>query len=188
MAIGSAINLGLPSLPNNELPPQLYGEVSIIYKALRNGVTELARLTGVDEIDPSEWSSTSPQSTVLTGNATRMYPTASVAIAVGELVNLFDNAGVLSARLADATTAATMAHGIASSAGVPGSKMEIQWLRSFVGSIGGMSLGTLYYLSTTPGAIQNLAPLAVGTIQQPVGVAVAANQLLLDISLLFIQN
>jgi hypothetical protein len=188
MAIGNRITIALPSLPNNELNPILYAELSIIYRAIRNLLDGVSKLTGIDSTAQEEWALTPESSTILTGNATKMYPVASELVSIGQLVNLFDNAGTLGARLASANSATTVAHGIAASPAGPGGRFEMQYLRSYVASIGGMVPGTLYYLSTTAGAIQNLPPLAAGTIQQPVGVAVTSSGLLLDISLSFKLN
>lgn len=189
MGIGnSKIITGLPNLPSDQLPPELWDDHKVIYNAINNLAIGISVYAGVDGVDPSEWADSPPSDTILTANLTRMYPIASVAITAGQIVNLFDNAGSMDARLADSTTAATMAHGIANTAALAGARFEMQWLRSFVTSIGGMVPGTLYWLSTTPGAVQNLPPVAVGTIQQPIGLAIAAAQMIMDIPLLYKQN
>lgn len=188
MAIDSRISLGLPSLPNEQLTPQLYNEFSIVYKSLRNLSEGVGQLTGIDAAPQAEWADSSASSTILTGNATRLYPIASVLIAAGQLVNLFNNAGVLGARLASSSAPSTMAHGLAVTGAGIGSRIEMHWLRTFTTSIGGMVIGQLYYTGTVAGTVQNIPPVAAGTIQQPIGVAIASNQLLLDISLSFKQN
>jgi len=189
MGIGnSKIITGLPSLPSDQLPPELWDDFKTIYNALNNLAQGISVYGGVDGVDSSEWADSPPANTILSGNLTRMYPRASVAIAAGQIVNLFDNAGSMDARLANSTTAATMAHGIANTAAAAGARFEMQWLRSFVTSIGGMVPGTLYWLSTTGGAVQNLPPVAAGTIQQPIGLALSAAQMIMDIPLLYKQN
>lgn len=188
MAIDSRLLTGLPSLPNEQLTQQLYGEFSIVYKAIRNLTDGVGQLTGIDSPDASAWADTPMSSTILTGNATKLYPIASELVAPGQLINLFDNAGILGARLASSNLPATMAHGIATTGAGIGSRFEMQYLRAFISSIGGMAIGQLYYTGTIPGTVQNAPPIAVGTIQQPIGVAVANNQLLLDISLSFKKN
>lgn len=189
MATGSSrISLGLPSLPNDQLPPAAYNESNIIYRAINNLAQGVSLYGGVDGIEQADWAQYAPSVTILSGNLTRLYPIASVAIAAGQIVNLFNNAGVLNARLANAGSAATMAHGVANTACAAGARFEMQWLRCYNLSIGGMIIGSLYWLSTVAGAVQNTAPAAVGTIAQPVGLAVAASEMIMDISLSFKQN
>ena len=188
MATDSRLLTGLPSLPNEQLTSQLYNEFGIVYRTIRNLTDGVGQLTGIDSPDAAAWADTPMSSTILTGNATRLYPIASELIAPGQLVNLFNNAGVLGARLASSNSATTMAHGIAVTGAGIGSRIEMQYLRAFTSSIGGMVIGQVYYTGTAPGTVQNLPPVAAGTIQQPIGVAVASNQLLLDISLSFKQN
>lgn len=189
MAIDSSkIILGLPSLPSDSLPKELWDDFKIIYNAIRNLAEGVSVYAGVDVADPVEWPDSPPSDTILSGNLTRMYPIATVGITAGQIVNLFDNAGSTDARLASANSATTMAHGIAlTSAGI-GQRFQMQWLRSYVGAIGGMIPGTLYWLSPTAGAVQNLPPLAAGTIRQPIGLAIAPAQMIMDIPLDFQQN
>lgn len=187
MADTSVIQLGLPALPEDNIPPELYDNFMQLHRAIQNLARGVSRYAGVDAPQPEIWNEITYQETLLTGNLTRMYIPASVAIARGQVVNLHDNAGTINARLAVATSAATMAHGIANSAALAGEFVEINWLRGLLSSVGGMTLGTLYWLSTVPGAVQNAAPAAAGQIQQPVGLALGAATLLMDIPLSYRQ-
>lgn len=188
MATDSKIILGLPNLPNDELPKSLYDDFKTIYNALNNLLAGVSNFAGVDAPPPDEWSQSGANRTILTGNLTRLYVPASVALVAGQIINLFDNAGVINARLASAAAAGTMAHGIVTDSVAPGGIASIQWLRAYVSSIGGMTRGTMYWLSPTPGAVQNVAPVAVGTIAQPVGLAIAPTEMIMDIPLSFKQN
>lgn len=189
MATGSSrIVLGLPSLPSDGLPPAVYNEATLLYRAINNLAQGISLYAGVDPIEQADWSQYPPSATILSANLTRIYPIAGAAISVGQIVNLYSNAGVLNARLANASGAGTMAHGIANTSAAIGQRLEMQWLRCYNFSIGGMTIGTLYWLSTVAGAIQNVAPAAAGTIAQPIGVAVAASELIMDISLSYKQN
>lgn len=188
MAIDSKIILALPSLPNDELSPVLFNELLTVYKALRNLLDGVSKFTGIDAPAQAEWSQATASNTILTGNQTRLYVLASVAINAGQIVNLFNNAGIVGARLASASSATTLGHCVATQAAGAGSYVELQWLRAFTTSIGGLTVGSLYYLSPVAGAVQDVAPNAVGTIQQAIGVAIAPSQLLLDMSLQFKQN
>lgn len=188
MATDSKIILGLPNLPNDELPRSLYDDFKIIYNALNNLLAGVSAYAGIDPFPENEWSQSGPNRTILTGNLTRLYVPAAVPLVAGQIVNLYDNAGVFSARLASAAAASTMAHGIVTDSVGAGAIAPIQWLRSYVNSIGGMTTGTLYWLSPTPGAVQNLAPVAVGTIAQPIGLAFSPTEMLMDIPLSYKQN
>lgn len=181
------IQLGLPALPSDSIPTELYDDFLTVYRAIQNLLRGVSRYSGIDAPAPATWSGQTFSDTLLQGNITRIYVPASVVIARGQAINLFNDAGTLKTRLAAATGASTMAHGVANSAAAVGELVEINWLRGFIDSIGGMTPGTLYWLSTTPGAVQNSAPVAPGQIQQPVGVAFSAGQMALDISLSYRQ-
>lgn len=183
----SKIQLGLPQLPSDGLPPELYGTFLQLHLAIYNLLRGVSQYSGVDAPPADVWSQLSFSDTLLTGNLTRMYVPASAVIARGNAVNLHNNAGVLSARLAVATSAATMMHGIANSAAGIGQTVEINWMRGLLDSVGGMTLGTLYYLSTVAGTLQSTRPAAAGNIIQSAGLALATDQLLMDCSLQYIQ-
>lgn len=181
------VSLGIAQLPPEDIPPDLYDNFLQVYRALFNLQRGISQYTGIDAPDSSTWSSLTFADTVLSGNLTRLYVPASVAISRGQVVNLHNNAGVLNARLAQATSAATMAHGIANSAAAAGQIVEINWLRGTLDSVGGLVIGTLYWLSTVAGAIQNVAPSVAGQIQQPIGLAGGTSTLLMDIPLSYRQ-
>lgn len=189
MATGnSKIILGLPSLPNDQLTSSAYNESTLIYRAINNLAQGVSLYAGVDSVEQADWDQYPPSVTVLSGNLTRLYPVAAVAITAGQIINLYSDAGVMKARLASATSATTMAHGVANTACGIGERFEMQWLRCYCLTIGGMTAGTLYWLSTVGGAIQNLPPVAAGTIAQPIGLAFASSELLMDIPLSYKQN
>jgi hypothetical protein len=184
----SKIQVYLAQTPPESLPPELYAQFSALYSAIQLLQVGISRYAGVDPQDVSARPFLIYQDTLLETNLTRMYPTASVAIARGQIINLFDNAGVLQARLAQANSATTRAHGVANEAAAPGAQFEMYWRRGCIDSIGGMTLGSEYYLSpTVAGAIQTTRPTVVGQIIQHMGLALSANTLQLDISPLHIQ-
>ena len=178
----------LPIQPSTELSPQLWSELSVIYRAIQSLLDGVSRFSGIDPTEQAYWKDVTPADTVLTGNLTRMYPIASVAIAAGQIINLFSDAGVIKARLANASGADTMAHGIANNAAAVGAQFEMQWLSGYVTSISGMTVGIQYWLSTTAGAVQNLPPTAAGTIQQQIGFSLAADKMIMDIPLAYKVN
>jgi hypothetical protein len=187
MSDSSVIQLGLPALPDDNIPSNLYDNFFQLHRAIQNLARGVSRYCGIDAPSRDLWAQIPASETLLSGNLTRFYPVASAAITRGQVVNLHDNAGVLSARLAVATSASTMAHGVANTAAAVGERVEINLMRGLLDSIGGMTIGTLYWLSTTPGAVQNVAPSVAGQIQQPVGLALGTTTMLLETSLYYRQ-
>lgn len=181
------IQLGLPQLPDESISPELYGQLLPIYRALQNLLRGTSQYCGIDAPDSSLWSELTYQDTLLESQLTRLYPIASVAINRGQVVNLFNSAGVLNARLAQATSAATMMHGVANTAAAPGQRFEMYWMRALLDSIGGLTIGQLYYLSTVAGAVQSARPAAAGNIIQSAGLALAGSTFLMDCTLQYIQ-
>lgn len=183
----SIIQLGLADLPADTVPKELYDDFLSLHRAIKSLLTGVSRFAGIDAPTPDTWPFLLYSDTILSQNHTRLYPVADVAITAGQMINLYSNAGNLRARLANAGSATTMAHGVANTGAVAGAQFEMYWLRGFVTTVGGMILGTLYWLSTTAGAIQNVAPNVAGQIQQPVGLAVGTSMLLMDIPLSYKQ-
>lgn len=181
------IQTGLPLHPPETLDPEDYQNYLTIYRAIQNLVRGTSEFCGIDAPPQDLWDQILFSQTLLTGNLTRMYLPASVAIARGQVVNLHNNAGALNARLAVATSASTIAMGVANNTVAPGEIVEINWLRGLLDSVGGMTTGTLYWLSTVPGAVQSSPPAAPGQIQQTIGLALAPEQLLMDIPLSWFQ-
>lgn len=179
----SIIQLALADLPSDTVPKELYDDFLNLHRAIKSLALGVSRYAGIDAPSSDIWSSLAYSDTLLMANHTRMYPTADIAITAGQMVNLYNNAGNLRARLADATLPATFACGVAMTSAAIGEQFEMYWLRGLVNTIGGMTVGTLYWLSTVPGSIQNIAPAVPGQIQQPVGVALTSSQLLMDIPL-----
>ena len=181
------IRTGLPQLPDDNIPPELYGSFLYVYQAIQNLQRGVSEYCGVDAPDVASRPILTPFDTLLSSNLTRMYPVASVAILRGQIVNLFDNAGSLGARLADASSATTMAHGIANEDAAPGAQFEMYLGTALVSSIGSLTIGTTYYLSTAAGSVQNLRPTVPGEIVQPVGLALGPSTFAMNIPLYFEQ-
>lgn len=188
VTINSKITLSLPQFPSDQLEPAVYNEIQALYFTFTNLLYGISKYTGIDAPTDDSWSQLVPSDTLLEGNVTRMYPIASVAIARGQAVNLFNSAGNLRARLAKADSATTMMHGVANTAAAAGEQFEMYWMRACLDSIGGLALGSLYYLSpAVAGAVQNVRPAAAGNIIQTAGFALAATTLLMDCSSEYIQ-
>lgn len=104
---------------------------------------------------------------------------ASENLAAGDLVNLWDDAGTLSARKADATSSGKEAHGFTEAAVTSGNNATILFDGTIPG-LTGLTLGAKYYLSTTAGGVTTTAPSATSNVVQPVGVAASATELVFE--------
>jgi hypothetical protein len=176
----SLIITNLPRHPPDDLPANVYYPLVTIHNAIFNLAKTTGELTGIDSFPADAWSTATPDKTILMGNQTRMYPVAEVAITAGQAVNLYSSGGQLRARLADASSGLTLANGISTSAATAGSPVEINWMRGFISSIGGLTPGSSYWLSTTPGAIQDFPPS--GVTQQFLGIATSSQGFIMDIA------
>lgn len=104
---------------------------------------------------------------------------ASENIAAGDLVNLWLSGGNLRVRKADATSAGKEADGFCQSAIASGASGVV----TFDGSISGLSgltVGSAYYLSTTPGAVTTTPPSTSGNVVQAIGKASSATTLVFE--------
>ena len=178
------ISIGLPPLPEDNIPPDLYDNFFQLHRAIQNLLRGVSQYCGIDAPTSESWESLTYKDTLLASNLTRMYPLAGAAITRGQVVNLYNDAGTLKARPAQGNSMSTMAHGVANSAALAGQRLELTWLTGLIDSIGGMTIGTLYYLSpTVAGAVQSVRPSAAGQIIQPIGLALATSTLNMSIPL-----
>ena len=99
---------------------------------------------------------------------------ASEALAAGNLVNVWNDAGVAKLRKADATTAGKEAHGFVLSAVAAGASGAMYFEGANTG-VTGLVPGLLF-LSATAGLTASTAPTGSGNIVQRVGFAVSATE------------
>ncbi len=181
--VNSKIITGLPQIPPEGTPPELYDLFFLVFRAIQQLQTGVTKYAGIDPEVQEYWNSLIHQDTLLESNLTRMYPIASVPISRGQLVNLYSDAGVLKARLAKADSMTTLAHGIANSSAAAGEQLELWWMRGCSDALSGMTVAAQYWLSpTTAGAVTATIPVAVGQIVQSVGFALTTTLLQLDIN------
>lgn len=105
-----------------------------------------------------------------TGGGAGATVTASAAIATGKLVNIYDNAGVLSVRLADATDPAKFANAYAL-APIANGDLGVVNFTGMNTSLAPAFKGEAWLSETSPGDIQSTAPASAGSIVQIVGTA-----------------
>lgn len=168
MPYKSSINTGLPNIPDPP-DPTFFAEFTRVYNAIRNLTIAIDAYTGALPQDAAYFSQTPATSTILSQNTQRFYVIFSEAVGYGKTVNFWNNAGVVNARLSNATAAGKPIHAWCSTAGGVGAGA---WGEVMLGglctAIGGLTIGTTYYAGNTAGTI---APTA-GTISQKIGYAI----------------
>lgn len=131
---------------------------------------------GIGSQNFANWSLLAGNSkTLLAGNLNRLYVIASENISQGAAITLFNNAGVLNVRNANATNNTKICDGFCTSPGgilatAPGEVV----LNNGIIFIGGLTIGQRYWLSTTNGLIVNTPPVAAGNVEQYLGIAISA--------------
>lgn len=179
--VDSPINLYLPQNPEAS-DPQLNGELSKVYNAMRNLQIAITQYAGVGQREQSTWNQLSPLDTVQVQNLARVYALAAEGIPLGALVSCFDGGGgTLYLRRANATSGTIFpAHGFCTTLGgiLPGAYGEIQLL-GVSPYITGMAIGQTYYLATSPGLITNVRPSSPN-LGQTVGYAIGGNVLMFN--------
>jgi hypothetical protein len=101
---------------------------------------------------------------------------ASEALSAGNLVNVWNNTGVLNVRRADATTAGKEANGFVL-ASFASSASATVYFESTITGLSGLTIGARYYLGTTPGAATATPLTASGNVHQYIGVALSATEI-----------
>lgn len=103
--------------------------------------------------------------------------TASEALAAGDLVNLWNNAGAIAARKADATAEGKEVSGFVKTAVANGAAATVFTPGNVITGLTGLTPGARQYLATTPGARTETPPAAAGNVVQMVGIAASATSL-----------
>lgn len=94
------------------------------------------------------------------------------ALAAGDFVNVYNDAGVVRCRKADASNAVAPANGFVLAAVADGATATVYWA-GLNNAKTGLTPG-VHYLSTTPGASNHVAPAASGNVVQKLGIAVSS--------------
>lgn len=136
--------LGLADTPETT-DPELFREMVKIYGALKSLALSIDIGTG---------------SPIFTVEATE-------AIGATALVDLYNVAGTLKARNANATDKTKPCKGYAPAAIASGAVGHVV-LRGFI-TISGVTPGAIYYTHTTNGQVVGTKPVGAGNLQQPIG-------------------
>jgi len=181
----SPVNFFIPQKIPDQVPDELKPVFSQLYNSMQQIILALINNCGIGPQIASDW----PQlnglpATVLQNNMGRFYAQAVEDIPFGAAINLVDSgAGIVNLRNANATNNTRSCHGFCStSAGIPNGAIGEVILGSGTASIGGLTPGTNYWLSTSNGQIVNGRPVAAGNIEQYVGVALTTNILYFNVS------
>lgn len=102
--------------------------------------------------------------------------TASESLSAGDWVNVWDDAGTIKVRKADATTAGKEADGFVLSAVTSGNAATVYFEGTNTQN-SGLTLGARYYLHTTAGSETSTAPSGSGNVVQYLGKAVSATEI-----------
>jgi hypothetical protein len=168
-------NLGLPQLPTNT-DPKVEPDLRDVFNSLRNLSYLIGQYGGFEEAAEGR---KNPENVTYTAGPykRRIYCVATEAITYGAIVNLHDVAGVTNVRHANATDATRPTHGINNTPGTCaiGDTIEIVLPGCYVTSIGGLTIGQQYFMSTVDGIITTAAPAAAGNVRQGVGFALTAD-------------
>jgi hypothetical protein len=95
-------------------------------------------------------------------------------LTAGDFVNLYLSGGVIKARKADATNNSKPAHGFVLANVVNGNNASVYRVSQTNTALAGLTIGSDYWLHTTPGAITTVPPGAAGNIVQYIGRAGSA--------------
>ena len=173
------ISSGLPSHPAG-LADRDVALVLPLYRAVNNLSNKVSAATGNVQLSTAELSQVAPFGGLIDAQNMRAVAQASEALVYGQLVNLYDVAGVVTARKADCALLRP-AHGIVASlnGAAVGAYCEILFMRGRTAAVTGSTLGTQYWLSTA-GQIQATKPVAPNLIQ-PVAIGLGNPGIYLNI-------
>lgn len=178
----SYFNFPVPKVPENS-DPKLADLLEPIYAGFNAIYNNFVYSCGVISPPTSEYArlSTVPTGTLQPQNLNRLYVLANGPLPFGTLVKLIDSSGTVLAEAAKGGLVSGAARAIGY-CNTPGGVDSGAYAEIIVGSgllgVAGVTVGTKYYLSETPGALA-LSPPAAGIIQ-PVGYGVLPNYVFLN--------
>lgn len=111
---------------------------------------------------------------------TRISCIFSDTVTPGQVISVYSNAGVLTARLANSTDNTKPVYGFCGPLGVSAGTVGEVVLTGLNPYLSALSPGLPYYLHTVNGQISSAKPVGVGKIVQPVGFAISATTLVFN--------
>lgn len=173
------VDFRIAQTPPDDIPPEYRVAFSAIYNSIQQVIRALTDNCGIGPQSFDRWSQLAGSpSTLLSGNLNRLYVEASEDIDYGAAITLYNAAGTLTCRNANATDATKPAKGFCTTSGgiaalTPG---EVQ-ITTGVAAISGLTPGAPYFLSTTNGLITNVPAVGAGNIEQYIGFAISTDAL-----------
>lgn len=181
----SQINLNIPAVaPDGFTEPQVKAAVEMFLASMNNMLREIERYSGITVKDITLWNSLLPSDTLLRHQLGRLYPIAGEAIAFGDFINCYNDAGTMKIRKANATAGTVRpARGFCTNSGgiALGARGEVILSQGLL-AISGVNSGDAVFLSTSAGQGTLVAPGGAGQLEQFLGFAVATNLVQVDIS------
>ena len=187
----SPIDTRLPTaVPDHFTQPESREMYELFQASLANLSEGVTKYTGAAARPVSEQSTVDPQDSLFWQNLNRLYVPCSEDLTFGSFVNLYNNAGGLTARKANATNNTKPAFGWCNTTAgtLSGGTTEIIIKGGLCRGVGGLTIGQRYWLSTTNGIIANGPAVAAGNIEQYLGVALGSQLLFVDVAFNFIQH
>lgn len=182
--LNSIVNLGLPAdLSNNFRNPEVKALAEATFNSLNNLLRNIEQYCGMSPRDPSLWAVETPSDTLYRQNLGRFYGKASENIAVGAVINIFNNAGVVGVRNANSSTAKPAAGYCNVSTGVLAGAYGEFILSQGLMPIAGINPGDRLFLSAVNGLIQVGPDVTAGHIEQFIGLGIASGIVYVDITL-----
>jgi len=176
-------NLGLSTLPeiDQKEHPSIWVELLRMRNALGTLQIALDTYTGALSEDKQYWPSTAPSASTRLQNIARLYCLSDDTISVGQVVNVRNVAGTLTARRADGTNSTKPIHAFCiTTAGVAAGAYGEFCLLGVNPYYAGLTPGSYYYLHTTAGQISINAPATPGNYVQRAGFALSSTELLFN--------
>lgn len=177
-------NTGLTITPefSQEKYPGVWADSKNIRNAIRILQAAIDSYGGAQVTNPADFAGNTPIGTP------SVFCVTSEAIGYGSLVNLYDVAGVLTARKASALDSTKPCRALCVTPG--GVALGATGQFAFMGSpacFSGVTRGATYYLSTTAGFVTTTAPATPGNIVQPIGFGISSSQIWFNPPLTWIQ-
>lgn len=102
---------------------------------------------------------------------------ASETLAAGDMINIWDDAGTIKMRKADADAVGTACDGFVIASVTSGASGTAYLSPGLITGYSGLTLGVIYFLSSTAGGMTTTPPSGTGKIVQRIGKAVSATEL-----------
>lgn len=188
--LDSPLNITLPQTAQG-MPKELQPYFQDLNDAIYQLQLALVNFVGIAPQPRSIWNQLTASQTIFTQNSHRAYLQATEVIATGAVVNIFTSGGVAKIRNASASSFGGVkpAHGVSNSGALAiGDYGEVFVFEGLSTLYSGLTPGQSYYLSLTPGLIQNVPVVTAGNLEQFIGIAMDANTLLFNCAMNYVQH